>query len=198
VPASQVISAIALGIGLSACCGFRVFIPLLVGSVAAYFHWIPLNAEMSWLATVPAIISFGTAAVFEVSAYYIPFIDNILDAVATPLAMLAGTAVAVSVLPVGHMDPLLQWGLGLLAGGAPAGTIQVGSGLLRLFSSKTTAGAGNSVIATGENLFAVMGSLGSLVVPVLVAIFLLAFCVFLAFRVVKQILRPGGKGRVGE
>lgn len=188
MPASTIISAVALGIGLSACCGFRVFIPLLVASIGAYFKWIPVNQGMGWLGTVPAMLSFGTAAIFEVSAYYIAFIDNLLDTIAAPLAILAGTLIAATVLPVGELDPMLKWGLGILAGGATAGTIQVGSGLLRLLSTKTTAGLGNSVIASGENLAAITGSVGSLLLPVLMAIIMLAFAIFLGFRILGRIV----------
>ncbi len=187
MPASAIISAIALGIGLSACCGFRVFIPLLVASIGAYFKWIPVNDGMGWLGTVPAMLSFGTAAIFEVSAYYIAFIDNLLDTIAAPLAILAGTLIAATVLPIGELDPMLKWGLGILAGGATAGTIQVGSGLLRLLSTKTTAGLGNSVIASGENLAAITGSVGSLLLPVIMAIIMLGFAIFLGFRILGRI-----------
>jgi Domain of unknown function (DUF4126) len=182
LPVNQLISAIALGIGLSACCGFRVFIPLLVAAFAAYFRWMPVNAGMEWLATWPAILCFGTAAVVEVGAYYLPFIDNLLDTLAAPLAIVAGTLVAVTVLPIGELDPLLKWGLGILSGGAAAGTIQVGSGLLRLFSSKTTAGAGNAVVATAENLAAIGGSVGSLLIPLIVGLVLLVLCLYLMVK----------------
>lgn len=187
MPASAIISAIALGIGLSACCGFRVFIPLLVASIGAYFKWIPVNDGMGWLGTVPAMLSFGTAAIFEVSAYYIAFIDNLLDTIAAPLAILAGTLIAATVLPIGELDPMLKWGLGILAGGATAGTIKVGSGLLRLLSTKTTAGLGNSIIASGENLAAITGSVGSLLLPVIMAIIMLGFAIFLGFRILGRI-----------
>lgn len=188
MPASTIISAVALGIGLSACCGFRIFIPLLVASIGAYFKWIPVNQGMDWLGTVPAMLSFGTAAIFEVAAYYIAFIDNLLDTIAAPLAILAGTLIAATVLPIGEFDPMLKWGLGILAGGATAGTIQVGSGLLRLLSTKTTAGLGNSVIASGENLAAITGSVGSLLLPVIMAIIMLAIAIFLGFRILGRIV----------
>ncbi|ULQ54526.1 DUF4126 domain-containing protein [Flavihumibacter fluvii] len=192
MPVSSIITAVGLGIGLSACCGFRVFIPLLVAALGAYFHWIPVNAGMDWLGTLTAITCFGTAAVLEIAAYYIAFIDNLLDTIAAPLAIIAGTVIAASVLPVGELDPMLKWGLGILAGGATAGTIQVGSGLLRLLSTKATAGAGNSVIATGENLAAVIGAAGSLILPVFVALVLLTLCIYLGFR----LLMKTGKGKI--
>ncbi|ULQ58038.1 DUF4126 domain-containing protein [Flavihumibacter rivuli] len=176
------ITAIAIGIGLSACCGFRVFVPLLAASLAGYLGWIPLNQDMAWLGTMPAIISFGVASVLEIGAYYVPFIDNLLDTIASPLAVAAGTLVAASVLPAGEMEPLLRWGLGLIAGGATAGSIQLGTGILRLFSTKSTAGTGNALVATGENAAAITGSALSLLVPVIFAVIMLVLAGWIIYK----------------
>jgi hypothetical protein len=169
----SLLTNIAMGIALSACAGFRVFIPMLAGALASRFGLINLSESMAWLASWPAIVLFGTAAVAEVVAYYIPFVDNLLDTIATPLSVGAGTVLAASILPVGDIDPALRWGVGLLAGGSAAGTIQLGTGLLRLFSSKATVGTGNAVVATSENAAAVSGSVLSLFIPVIVAVLLL-------------------------
>lgn len=184
--------AIGLGIALSACCGFRVFLPLLVASIGAHFNLIPLNEGMEWMGTVPAMVSFGTAAVLEIGAYYISFVDNLLDTIATPLAVVAGATMAASFLPLGNMDPLLKWGLGIVAGGATAGTIQLGTGMLRLLSSKTTAGIANPVMATGENLAALGGSVASLFLPVLMAVLLL---ILISYLMVRLFTRKKGRVR---
>jgi len=151
----ELLTNIALGIALSACCGFRVFIPLLAGALAGHFQFFSLPADMQWLGSWPAIICFGTAAIAEIAAYYIPFIDNLLDTIATPLSVAAGTVLATSFLPLTDMDPLLRWGTGLLAGGSSAGVIHLGAGLLRLFSSKATVGTGNAIVSTTENAAAI-------------------------------------------
>ncbi|HTL09753.1 MAG TPA: DUF4126 domain-containing protein [Chitinophagaceae bacterium] len=169
----HILSAIALGIALSACCGFRIFIPMLAGSVAAFNHWMAVPADMQWMGSWPAIICFATAAVVEVGAYYFPFLDNILDAIAAPLAIAAGTVLAFAFLPGADNEPLLRWVTALLAGGATAGTIHAGTGLLRLFSTKATLGTGNPVIATGENAAAIAGSVASFFIPVVIALILL-------------------------
>ncbi|MEO5984390.1 MAG: DUF4126 domain-containing protein [Ferruginibacter sp.] len=182
----SLLTNIAMGIGLSACAGFRVFIPMLAGSMAAHFNIINLSHEMQWLSGWPAIAIFGTAAVAEVGAYYIPFIDNFLDTIATPLSVAAGTLLASSVLPLQDLDPSLRWGIGLLAGGSAAGTIQLGTGLLRLLSSKATAGAGNAVVATTENAAAVSGSVLVFFIPVFIALILLFLIGWILLKVVKR------------
>ena len=179
--------AIAMGIGLSACCGFRVFLPMLVAALAARAGVLPVQEGMAWLYSWPAIITLGTATVLEILGYYIPFIDNLLDTMAAPLAIGACTLLAFSVFPTGEMDAIYRWGLALLAGGSLAGTIQIGSGLLRLLSSKTTAGMGNAAVATGENLAALGGSLASLWIPVIAALLLLLLCAWLSIRIFRQV-----------
>ena len=183
----HIISAIALGIALSACCGFRIFIPMLAASLAAYNHWFSVSADMQWLRSLPATICFGTAALVEVAAYYFPFLDNILDAIATPLAVAAGSILAFAILPTGDSEPLLRWVAALIAGGATAGTIHIGTGLLRLFSTKATLGAGNPVVASGENALAVTGSLLSFVIPVVVACILLLVILWIGYKGVRRI-----------
>ena len=176
-----------MGIALSACAGFRVFIPMLAGALAAHFNMIDLPADMNWLSSWPAIICFGTAAVAEIGAYYIPFVDNILDTIATPLSVAAGTILASSILPMADLEPLTRWGVALVAGGSAAGTIQIGTGLLRLFSSKATIGSGNAIVSTTENAAAVTGSLLAFFIPVIVAIMLLILIVWILVRIAKLV-----------
>jgi hypothetical protein len=181
---------IAMGIALSACAGFRVFVPMLAGALAGHFHIINLPEGMDWLSSWPAIALFGTAAVAEIVAYYIPFVDNLLDTIATPLSVGAGTVLAASILPLGDNE-LLRWVVGLLAGGSAAGTIQLGTGLLRLFSSKATVGTGNAVVATSENAAAISGSLLAFVIPVIIALVLLALIVWIITKVGRRL--PGSR-----
>jgi uncharacterized membrane protein len=187
----SLVTNIALGIALSACAGFRVFIPMLAGAVAGHFNLISLPADMVWLQSWPAIICFGVAAIAETGAYYIPFVDNLLDTIATPLSVVAGTVLAASILPVTDMEPPLRWGIGFLAGGSAAGTIQLGTGLLRLLSSKTTVGTGNAVVATTENAAAVSGSVLAFIIPVFIAVLLLFLIGWVVIKFGRKIFRRG-------
>jgi hypothetical protein len=183
------VTNIAMGIALSACAGFRVFIPMLAGALAGHFNVIHLPADMDWLGSWASIACFGAAAIAEVGAYYIPFVDNLLDTIATPLSVAAGTLLASSILPVGDLEPPLRYGIGLLAGGSAAGTIQLGTGLLRLLSSKATIGTGNAVVATTENAAAVGGSVLSLFVPVIIAILLIVLIGWIGVQLVRKLPR---------
>jgi len=183
----EIIIAIAIGIGLSASCGFRVFVPMLVASIAARTGIFPAQEGFQWLASWPAIFCFGTATVFEILGYYIPFIDNLLDTVTTPLAIGAGTLLLTSVLPIDN--DLLKWSGGFIFGGGAAATIQGGSVLTRLASSKLTAGIGNPVVATGEHVAAIGTSVLSLFIPMVIAILILALIIFFIIKFRKRLLK---------
>lgn len=180
----EVIAAIALGIGLSASAGFRVFVPLFVASIAAHTGFLPVNEGFQWLAGWPAMICFGTATIVEILAYYIPFIDNVLDAITTPLSIMAGTLMLTSVLPVDN--EFLRWISGFIFGGGTAATIQAGSMLTRLASTKLTAGMGNHALATGEHTAAISTSLLSLVIPVVIAVLVLVFTIIILMMIKKK------------
>lgn len=183
--AIKIITAIALGIGLSASTGFRVFIPMLVASLAARFGIFHPTGSFEWLGSMPAIIAFGSATVAEVAAYYIPFVDNLLDTISTPLAVGAGTLLMTSVLPVDNN--LVKWITGFILGGGASATIQSGSVLTRLGSSKFTAGIGNNVLATGENVAAVTTSSLALFIPIIIAVFFILLFILLFRKLAKWI-----------
>ena len=175
---TEIITAIALGVGLSASCGFRVFVPMLVASIATHLGIFPVQEGFQWLGSWAAIICFGTATIIEILAYYIPFVDNLLDSITTPLAVGAGTLLLTSVLPIDN--DMLKWLTGFIIGGGIAATVQGGSVLTRLTSTNLTAGTGNPIVATGEHAAAFGTSLLSLIIPfIVVTILVLSFIVVL-------------------
>ena len=115
--------SVALGIGLAAACGFRVFVPLLLVSVAAKAGKLTLVSSFQWMGTDTAMIAFAIATALEVGAYYIPWLDNLLDSVTTPAAVVAGTIITAAVIT--DMSPLMKWSLALIAGGGTAGVMVV-------------------------------------------------------------------------
>ncbi len=159
---------ICLGIGLSAACGFRVFVPLLVMNLASLSGHLHLAHGVEWIGSHPATIAFSVATALEIGGYYIPWVDHLLDTVATPVAVIAGTLVTASV--VTDMSPFLKWTLAAIAGGGAAGLVQGGTVLVRGASTATTGGFGNPVVATLELLGALMTSLLALVAPIAVVI----------------------------
>ena len=179
----EILTAVALGIGLSASTGFRVFIPMLVASVASHFNIIPTTESFAWLGSWTAMITFGVATIVEVLAYYIPFVDNLLDTITTPMAVGAGTLLMTSVLPVDN--ELMKWIMGFVVGGGAAATVQSGSVLSRLTSSKFTAGTANPVVSTGENVAALGTSVLALFVPVIMAILFIVIAIIIFYKLIE-------------
>jgi hypothetical protein len=172
-----IIHSALIGIGLAASCGFRVFVPMLVMSIAVRAGQLELTEGWFWLGRWPAITAFAVATLAEIGGYYIPWIDNALDTVQTPAAVVAG--IVATAACVSHMSPLLQWTTAIIAGGGIAGAIQAGTVLLRGASTATTGGAGNFVVATLELVTSFVMAILAVLVPVLAGLIVLVVGVFL-------------------
>ncbi len=138
-----------MGFGLSAASGFRIFIPFLVISIASLTGNLTLADSFSWIGTYPALITFSTATIFEIAGYYIPWVDNLLDTISSPVAVIAGVILMASV--ISEMSPLFKWALAIIAGGGVAGIIQALTGVTRISSSITTGGLGNHAVSSVES-----------------------------------------------
>jgi Domain of unknown function (DUF4126) len=176
----ETLLSIGLGLGLSAACGFRVFVPLLGISLASLNGNLPLSPGFAWIGTVPAAIAFGTATVLEVLAYYIPWFDHALDVVATPTAVVAGMVASASVLT--DLPPLVKWSIVLIGGGGAAGLIQGATVLARLKSLAFTGGLANAAVSTFELFGATATVLLALLVPLLCLALLILLLVWTFHR----------------
>lgn len=186
----QVLTAVALGLGLAAAVGFRVFVPFLMVSVAARSGSVNLAGGFEWLGSDVALVMFGAAAVLEIAAYFIPFFDHLLDAVAGPAAVTAGTVLMASTLI--DMEPWLRWSVAIVAGGGTAGLFHGTLAGLRVGSTATTGGAANPAFATMETGGSTALTLLALAVPLAA----LAVIVFLVIRFVRKLGR--GLWRLGR
>jgi hypothetical protein len=183
--ATDLALSIALGVGLAAAVGFRVFVPMLVLSIAAFTGHLHLSSGLEWLGTAPAVVMFSITALLEVLAYYIPGLDHLLDTIAAPAALIAGTIVAAAVIT--DLPPLLKWSTAVIAGGGAAGLTQGLTSLLRVKSAVTTGGLANPLVSTGELGGALGMSLLALVFPLLAVALVALFC-FLAVRMARRLL----------
>jgi len=165
----ETILSLCIGIGLSAACGFRVFVPLLVMSVASLMGWFEPMKGFEWLAIPSVCIGLAVATISEIGAYYIPWVDNALDTIATPAAMVAGTLTTMAV-STGEMSQFASWAAAIIVGGGTATAVQMGTVAVRGVSTATTGGIANPLVSTGEWISALVVSLLSFVVPVLVVI----------------------------
>ena len=160
--------SIFLGIGLAASAGFRVFVPLFAMSLAAYYGLIPVNVSFAWVASTPALIVLGVASIVESISYLVPFVDNLLDTIAVPLAGVAGTMVMAA--SVADLSPEMTWALAIIAGGGAAATIKGTAAAGRAVSTGTTGGLANPVISVGETGTAIGLSALSIFLPIVAAL----------------------------
>lgn len=165
IPYAPIIMSAFLGIGLAAATGFRIFLPLFAVSLASYMGWIDTNESFQWLAGLPTLIATSIAMVVEIIAYYIPYVDNILDTLSIPLSTVAGSVIFASqFMDIGTFP---QWALALIAGGGTAAAISSGFAGTRAASTATTGGIGNPVVATTETAGAGIMSVLAFAAPIL-------------------------------
>ena len=180
----QVILSLSLGLGLAAACGFRVFIPPLMMGVASRFDLYELEGSFIWVGEDWAIAVFAVATLLEIGGYYIPWIDNLLDTVATPTAIIGGIFVTSASLE-GDVDPSIQWILAAVAGGSTAGVIQLGTVATRAVSTGTTGGLANPIISTLEAVASIICILLSFFLVIIIPFVIL----FLIWKAIEYITK---------
>lgn len=175
--------SICLGIGLAASVGFRVFVPLFALSLASYFNLWELNESWQWIGSATALFTFGVATIVEIVAYFIPYVDNLLDTIAVPMAAIAGTAVMVST--VADLSPVFTWALAIIAGAGTAAVVAGSSGAARLTSTASTGGIANPLVGLFETATSIVVSTLSIFLPIL-AIILIFIILYLILKVYKK------------
>lgn len=177
----EILLQVLIGIGLAATCGFRVFVPLFVMSIAGVSGYMSFSAGFEWIASYPALIIFGVATILEIVAYFVPYVDNILDMASLPIGVVAGIIVVASV--VTDVDPILRWTLAVIAGGGIAAGTGVISNAVHALSTATTGGTANPAVSTVESGATVVMTILSVVLPI-VGVLVVALVLFLTIRYV--------------
>lgn len=185
--------SICIGFGLAASSGFRIFIPMLAANIAALSGIHQFGSGFEWLNSWTAFGILITASIAEIAAYYFPWLDNVLDHIALPVAVGAGTLLSTSFISA-DMAPALKWGLGLIAGGSTAGIIHAGMGLLRLGSTASTGGLANPLVTTAENGISITLSVLAFLIPVVLA----GLVVLLLIYILRKLFRYAAGKRTGN
>lgn len=200
--------AVFAGVGLAAACGFRVFVPLFVASLAANQGFDTIGgyniAEtlqvtgFDWLGSTPVTIMLGIATVAEVASYYVPWIDNLLDTIATPAAVVAGTFITGAMLPDIFGDGSFKWVFSTIAGGGSAALVQGASVVTRGASTATTGGVGNPVVSTAELGGATLTAALAVVLPIIAGILVLAILIFAFKRIFLYFKNRSARKRMSQ
>ena len=186
----DVLAAIAVGLGLAAACGFRVFVPLFAASIAANGGHLALSPGFDWLSSQTALVAFGTATVLEIGAYYVPWLDHALDTVTTPASVIAGVVASASVMV--DLPPLIKWTVALVGGGGIAGLTQGATVALRAKSGMFTGGLANAAVSSVELIGATGTAILAIVLP-LVALAVVVVLAVVSIRVLRRIVRLGSR-----
>ena len=180
--ALQVLIAASTGLGLAAASGFRVFLPPFLMAVWLRLGFLDANiegSEFEAFSSDVSILLLGVASLSEIMAYKIPWMDNMLDSLATPWAGLAGIyLVAVS---LEGADPSVQWALAIIAGGGASLSIQSATVAGRGLSSMFTLGLANPFFSLIEDIASVLLIFIALLAP-LAALFASVILIFVIFR----------------
>ena len=179
-----------IGIGLAAATGFRVFLPVFIVSLATYMGWIPASEHFAWLSGLPTLIITGVATVVEILAYYIPFVDHLLDTISIPLATIAGSILFAS--QFADLNSFPQWAMALIAGGGTAAAVSSAFAGTRAASTATTGGIGNHLVSTTENAGAAVMTGVALIFPI-IAFILVILLLFFVFKFGRKIWRKIGR-----
>lgn len=142
----EVLWQLTTGIGLCAACGCRLFVTLLVLGLGSALGLISVG--QNWFTTTPALIIITLGAVLEVMLFYRPRLDNLMDAIALPTAVLTGIMVMGAV--VYKLPQLVRWGLAIFLGGGITLVFQATTTLIRADLTSHTGGINNGVFATIE------------------------------------------------
>ncbi len=160
--------------GLSASAGLNAYIPLLVvGVIAHYTDWIKLNTPYDLLANPWVLIMVGVLLIIEMLADKIPAVNHVNDIIQTGIRPAAGAIIfAASAHAITNVQPVIAILCGLLV----AGSVHVvKSAAVRPAVTATTGGAANVPVSIAEDVIATVVSILSIVIPVLVAVFLVIF-----------------------
>lgn len=180
----EAISGLSAAFGLSGSAGLNAYIPLLMVALAARFPLddplVKLQAPYDLMGSWWAIGLLAVLLVIEIVADKIPAVDTVNDGIQTFVRPAAGAILfAGSANVITEIHPVLALGAGLLV----AGGVHATKTAARPVVTVTTAGVGNPVVSTLEDIVAFIVSLLALILPIIAAILMLIFVVFIILLV---------------
>lgn len=179
----DILLAVLMGVALAAACGFRVFVPLLVAAIGVRTGDIQVTESFAWVGSDATLVLLAVATALEILGYYVPWVDNALDTLATPLAVVAGTLVTASFIV--EMSPMMRWSIAVIAGGGVAGVVQVATTSLRAVSTITTGGLANPIVSTAETAASTTIAILAIALPLVAGALIILVAYFLGRGVLR-------------
>jgi hypothetical protein len=172
------ITGLATSFGLSSSAGLNAYLPLLIVALVARFtDWITLNEPWRALTNGWVIALLAVLLAIEVVADKIPAVDHANDVIQTFVRPAAGAILfAASSNVVAEVHPVLAMACGVIV----AGGVHVVKATARPAVTATTGGVGNPVVSTIEDITSALVALLSILIPTVIALFLLFLLVVMA------------------
>lgn len=175
----EAISGLSAAFGLSGSAGLNAYIPLLMVALAARFPTgdplVKLQAPYDLMGSWWAIGLLAILLVVEIVADKIPAVDTVNDGIQTFVRPAAGAILfAGSANVVTEIHPVLALVAGLLV----AGGVHATKTAARPVVTVSTAGVGNPIVSTLEDVVAFGVSLLAIILPIIAAILMAVFVIF--------------------
>lgn len=175
----EAISGLSAAFGLSGSAGLNAYIPLLMVALAARFPTgdplVKLQAPYDLMGSWWAIGLLAILLVIEIVADKIPAVDTVNDGIQTFVRPAAGAILfAGSANVVTEIHPVLALVAGLLV----AGGVHATKTAARPVVTVSTAGVGNPIVSTLEDVVAFGVSLLAIILPIIAAILMAVFVIF--------------------
>jgi len=176
--------------GLSASAGLNAYIPLLIIALAVRFtDWIQLRYPYDLIGSWWAIGALVLLLVVEVLADKIAVVDHVNDVVAMFIRPTAGALLfAASTGTVQSLDPTLA----LILGFVVAGTVHGAKATARPMVTASTAGVGNPIVSTLEDIAALLTSVAAVVAPVLIGVAMVVLAILFLWWLTRRGRAPVG------
>ena len=167
--------------GLSASAGLNTYMPLLIVALSARFGVFTLQEPFDVMTSWWIIALLVVLLLVEIFVDKVPAVDTINDVINSILRPAAGAILfAASAGVVNDVSPILSMGMGLLV----AGGVHAGKMMARPVVTATTAGVGNPIVSTIEDLISAITSLLAVLIPWLVMLVaVIGIVIFLRWRI---------------
>jgi len=170
--------------GLAAATGLNAYLPLLiVGLLARYTDLVTLRPPFNALENAWVLGVLGVLLLIEMTVDKIPAADTVNDVIQTVVRPAAGAIIfAASANVISDVHPAMAIICGLLA----AFSVHAVKATARPVVTATTAGVGNPIVSTAEDVAAGVTTVLAILVPALAATVIIALVAFLAWRLLRR------------
>lgn len=175
--------------GLSSAAGLNAYLPLLVVALLARFtDLVKLSPPWDVLTSWWVIGTLAVLLIIETLVDKVPAADTVNDIVNTMVRPAAGAVLfAANSGSLGEVHPVLALVCGLLI----AGGVHAAKATARPVVTATTAGTGNWLVSTIEDIVSLVTTILSIVVPVVIAALVVGIVIWVGWRLSRR--RHGSK-----